>query len=367
MNLRTHVLETKDKLKAMAKLQALSPRRNDDLSDTTEIESLYSNTNTGLLSTPRFCTPSKEDSLHENITPRSVLEDDARSLKKSKRPGRRERERMRQERDSQTAAARRKQEAVAAFNNQLKKTKLCTYFFEQGGCQLGDRCGFAHGVHELNQAPDLQKTRLCEAFIAGDCEKMFNCSFAHGEEELRADSGHYKRSLCSWHEQGRCRNGAACRFAHGAAELRPGLQASTPPRLPPPVPRPPPGLEGTGCAGQEEELLFVQGAILGELAEMVAWHAKVQVSVEDDREDLGVSIRHLEGKIAALSAKFDRIECQLAQEMVQEPMESTPLAHATLASPPAKAMDGLLRVRAAERSMLVGTVTKATADWQHLL
>merc|ERR1719198_2677266 len=65
----------------------------------------------------------------------------------------------------------------------LHKTKLCVYSL-QGSCRLGNKCSFAHSATEVQDAPNLYKTQLCEAFAAGNCTKE-DCTFAHGNEELR--------------------------------------------------------------------------------------------------------------------------------------------------------------------------------------
>ncbi|CAE7213990.1 ZFP36, partial [Symbiodinium necroappetens] len=74
----------------------------------------------------------------------------------------------------------------------MKKTKMCE-FHKEGRCKYGADCAFAHTESELQQAPDLRKTRLCRAFLQGKCNDS-DCKFAHGEEELRA-----------WHPSGKPR------------------------------------------------------------------------------------------------------------------------------------------------------------------
>lgn len=107
---------------------------------------------------------------------------------------------------------------LSSLQKQLRKTKFCMYHL-QGVCQFGDSCAFAHSCEELQEAPDLQKTRLCPVESSeGVCEDP-KCSFAHGEQELRSTDLFYKKALCMWYEKGRCRNGDRCRFAHGNYEL----------------------------------------------------------------------------------------------------------------------------------------------------
>eukprot|EP00798_Chlamydomonas_sp_ICE-L_P004354 gene4354-14474_t len=91
--------------------------------------------------------------------------------------------------------------------NALKKTRLCQDFTQTGTCRYAEKCTFAHGQHEMREAPDLRngippsayvsagqpipkqalkKTKLCNKFVeAGVCSYGDRCSFAHGQFELR--------------------------------------------------------------------------------------------------------------------------------------------------------------------------------------
>ncbi|KRX06727.1 hypothetical protein PPERSA_09129 [Pseudocohnilembus persalinus] len=81
------------------------------------------------------------------------------------------------------------------------KTQICRHF-NNGNCQLGASCHFAHGTQELRQANDPlpenipslqipkmnynnQKTVRCKYFDGGLCRNQQNCTFAHGEQERR--------------------------------------------------------------------------------------------------------------------------------------------------------------------------------------
>ena len=86
------------------------------------------------------------------------------------------------------------------------KTAMCKNMTEQGYCQHGDSCVFAHSSSELrgknfggngnmmmdggpfNMAKrkrDNTKTVLCQNFTTyGECQYGGNCNFAHSEQEL---------------------------------------------------------------------------------------------------------------------------------------------------------------------------------------
>eukprot|EP01054_Gregarina_sp_Poly1_P005164 Gregarina_sp_Poly_1__5163@NODE_2734_length_1772_cov_281_602933_g1731_i0_p1_GENE_NODE_2734_length_1772_cov_281_602933_g1731_i0NODE_2734_length_1772_cov_281_602933_g1731_i0_p1_ORF_typecomplete_len485_score53_70zfCCCH/PF00642_24/2_9e05zfCCCH/PF00642_24/0_00086zfCCCH/PF00642_24/0_0018zfCCCH_3/PF15663_5/1_9e08zfCCCH_3/PF15663_5/0_58Torus/PF16131_5/0_00097Torus/PF16131_5/1_5e02Torus/PF16131_5/1_2zf_CCCH_4/PF18345_1/9_6zf_CCCH_4/PF18345_1/0_66zf_CCCH_4/PF18345_1/22zfCCCH_4/PF18044_1/4_7zfCCCH_4/PF18044 len=104
--------------------------------------------------------------------------------------------------------------------DQFFKTKLCIPFLS-GHCRRGKTCCFAHGQQELRHPLNLQKTKLCEAWLRNSCAND-QCPFAHGEGQLRATADYYKTGLCKYWKRGlKCDAGPDCRHAHGTQELRP--------------------------------------------------------------------------------------------------------------------------------------------------
>mmetsp|Transcript_51118 Transcript_51118/g.118815 ORF Transcript_51118/g.118815 Transcript_51118/m.118815 type:complete len:441 (+) Transcript_51118:59-1381(+) len=82
------------------------------------------------------------------------------------------------------------------FKKQFHKTKFCRYY-NVGQCRYGTDCPFAHSQSELTIAPDLTKTTLCEAWLAGQCQLTAEqCQYAHGEGELRVTPVFGTSSLC---------------------------------------------------------------------------------------------------------------------------------------------------------------------------
>ncbi|XP_065215350.1 mRNA decay activator protein ZFP36L1 isoform X2 [Planococcus citri] len=62
------------------------------------------------------------------------------------------------------------------------KTELCHPFEENGVCKYGEKCQFAHGVHELRDLArhPKYKTELCRTFHAeGYCPYGTRCHFIH--------------------------------------------------------------------------------------------------------------------------------------------------------------------------------------------
>ncbi|XP_053301693.1 mRNA decay activator protein ZFP36L1 [Pleuronectes platessa] len=68
------------------------------------------------------------------------------------------------------------------------KTELCRPFEENGSCKYGDKCQFAHGLHELRSLSrhPKYKTELCRTFhTIGFCPYGPRCHFIHNAEERR--------------------------------------------------------------------------------------------------------------------------------------------------------------------------------------
>lgn len=64
------------------------------------------------------------------------------------------------------------------------KTKLCKFHI-LGVCDKGAGCNFAHEASQLNNLPDLAKTRVCKVLIStGRCNDP-DCLYAHSKDELR--------------------------------------------------------------------------------------------------------------------------------------------------------------------------------------
>jgi hypothetical protein len=184
----------------------------------------------------------------------------------------------------------------------MHKTKLCVYHI-QGTCHLGSSCTYAHTVSDIQDAPNLYKTRLCAAFAEGICDDE-DCTFAHGEEELRI-SPNFKNKLCKWFAQGKCRNGDECGFAHGGNELRNQIFEAASPfnnALPPPPGfseaettkggdiAPPPGLEEK----QQPFVIDLESSLLD---------VKAPPSLEQQVEGMSAAIAALTWKMDELRMK----------------------------------------------------------------
>lgn len=66
------------------------------------------------------------------------------------------------------------------------KTELCRPYAESGTCKYGDKCQFAHGIHELRPLVrhPKYKTELCRTFHAiGFCPYGPRCHFIHSPDE----------------------------------------------------------------------------------------------------------------------------------------------------------------------------------------
>ncbi|XP_073349512.1 mRNA decay activator protein ZFP36L1-like [Pagrus major] len=73
-------------------------------------------------------------------------------------------------------------------NSSRYKTELCRPFEENSTCKYGDKCQFAHGMHELRSLSrhPKYKTELCRTFHSiGFCPYGPRCHFIHITEERR--------------------------------------------------------------------------------------------------------------------------------------------------------------------------------------
>lgn len=73
-------------------------------------------------------------------------------------------------------------------NSSRYKTEMCRPFEENGHCKYGDKCQFAHGVHELRSLSrhPKYKTELCRTFhTIGFCPYGPRCHFIHNEDLRR--------------------------------------------------------------------------------------------------------------------------------------------------------------------------------------
>lgn len=120
------------------------------------------------------------------------------------------------------------------------KSKLCKRFQESGHCNFGERCGFAHGDHDLRQSGTYGQVFLNPGMSApegaaapmdsmggkggygGDMGGKGGYGGGYGGPPDRGQNdGLLKTKLCVTHQRtGVCSFGDRCRFAHGEEELR---------------------------------------------------------------------------------------------------------------------------------------------------
>lgn len=89
---------------------------------------------------------------------------------------------------SATSSAEEERRRSTMANSSRYKTELCRPFEENGTCKYGDKCQFAHGMHELRQLTrhPKYKTELCRTFhTIGFCPYGPRCHFIHNADEKR--------------------------------------------------------------------------------------------------------------------------------------------------------------------------------------
>ena len=91
--------------------------------------------------------------------------------------------------------------------NNKYKTELCKNWLDNQYCRYGDRCMFAHGLHELNQAQEYRRAgrarpRLCMSFYnEGYCRFGDRCTFQHSKKGQSDEKISHSESLHRWKEQ----------------------------------------------------------------------------------------------------------------------------------------------------------------------
>ncbi|XP_072544231.1 mRNA decay activator protein ZFP36L1b [Salminus brasiliensis] len=119
------------------------------------------------------------------------------------------------------------------INSSRYKTELCRPFEENGSCKYGDKCQFAHGLHELRSLSrhPKYKTELCRTFhTIGFCPYGPRCHFVHNAEEQRGPLP----PLSSFNKAERPRLQHSCSFAGFPSSA--GFPHSPTSCTPPPIP-----------------------------------------------------------------------------------------------------------------------------------
>ena len=104
---------------------------------------------------------------------------------------------------------------VIPANSSRYKTELCRPYEENGTCKYGDKCQFAHGMHELRSLVrhPKYKTELCRTFhTTGFCPYGPRCHFIHNKEEARIHNNNIDNmrscaAACAKQGRGSCGGG----------------------------------------------------------------------------------------------------------------------------------------------------------------
>jgi len=79
-------------------------------------------------------------------------------------------------------------EKIFYFKNEISakivkyKSEICKNFEIQGFCPYGDKCDYAHGIHELRMVNHIQSNKLIKCryfFLNGFCLYGKRCQFSH--------------------------------------------------------------------------------------------------------------------------------------------------------------------------------------------
>lgn len=111
-----------------------------------------------------------------------------------------------------SAQMQRTQQAFCPPPQEQQKLSLCR-FFEEGYCQRGSSCWFAHGRDELRHPQKHTTRQQAHTFKQPVYED-------DQDQEQCPDEALFKTRMCIYFLQGRCQRGSTCSFAHDPAELQ---------------------------------------------------------------------------------------------------------------------------------------------------
>jgi butyrate response factor 1 len=89
------------------------------------------------------------------------------------------------------------------------RTKICKNY-ENGYCQFGDECLFAHGKHKLKEPPLLEP---CWFYNVGECTNGDNCPFVHVKSKKIRKPLRLQKPCWEHHVDGKCENNK-CKLDH---------------------------------------------------------------------------------------------------------------------------------------------------------
>ncbi|XP_067337767.1 mRNA decay activator protein ZFP36L1b isoform X1 [Channa argus] len=150
---------------------------------------------------------------------------------------------------------------TSQVNSSRYKTELCRPFEENGTCKYGDKCQFAHGLHELRSLSrhPKYKTELCRTFhTIGFCPYGPRCHFIHNADERRGPL-----PLSAFNKMERPRLQHSFSFAGFSSSSR--SQNSPTSVTPPPMfsPEDPPEWQSSPLTFSSQELANLFGPSLG--------------------------------------------------------------------------------------------------------
>merc|ERR1719225_1057080 len=112
--------------------------------------------------------------------------------------------------------------------NPMFKTSMCHSMMNEGHCDRGMMCKYAHSPAEIRgpggPTPPMSMHGNTNIMVQGFCPRGETCGFAHSAKQLleaQARDPKYKTAICeTWKANGSCDRGSNCIYAHGQSDLR---------------------------------------------------------------------------------------------------------------------------------------------------
>jgi len=108
--------------------------------------------------------------------------------------------------------------------NSKYKTSMCRHYEQNGTCQLGARCHFAHGKDELRKMtdpiPTVSQTQSQQPMEQAKPMSSQGQMGGFQSSYPLVPSSNYKTVKCKYFEKGYCKYNQSCSFAHGDTDMR---------------------------------------------------------------------------------------------------------------------------------------------------